>query len=158
MTETVDMRFLADVLQTIPTLASWYKDEWCEWFADMPLAELEADFSTVAQRDRLPFALVALDPGAEPVGVCSVRAEVFAPYPYAGPWLRGLYVLPSHRGQGIAGELIRAAGKHAATLGVVKLYAATHSACGTFERAGWLGFDQAPQPPETLTIFARRFL
>lgn len=158
MTETVDVRLLADTPQTIPTLASWYKDEWCEWFADMPLTELEADFSTAAQRDRLPFALVAFDAAAEPVGVCSVRADVFAPYPHAGPWLRGLYVLPSHRGQGIAGELIRAAGEHAASLGVGKLYAATHSACGTFERAGWLGFDQVPQPPETLTIFAARLI
>ena len=46
--------------------------------------------------------------------------------------------------------------EHAARLQIAKLYAATHSAVSTFERAGWLGFDQVQHEGQTLTIFAKR--
>ena len=72
------------------------------------------------------------------------------------PWLRGLYVHAPYRGRGVAGELVRSACEHAARLRIAKLYAATHSAVSTFERAGWLGFDQAAHDGQTLTIFAKR--
>jgi N-acetylglutamate synthase-like GNAT family acetyltransferase len=65
-------------------------------------------------------------------------------------------VHPPYRGQGAAGELIRAACDHAARLQIDKLYAATHSAVSTFERAGWLGFDQVMHEGQMLTIFAKR--
>lgn len=156
MIETVNVRLLADVPQVIPTLAEWYKQEWPAWFADMPLAQIEADFQRVANRDCLPFAVVALDHETKPIGVCSIRDEDFAPYPDAGPWLKGLYVVPAQRSLGIAGELIRAAAKHAGSLGVIKAYAATHAAIGTFEHAGWLGFDQVRHEQQMLTVFAKR--
>ena len=34
--------------------------------------------------------------------------------------------------------------------------AATHGAVGTFERAGWLGFDRVVHEQQTLTIFATK--
>jgi hypothetical protein len=46
-------------------------------------------------------------------------------------------------------------GRHAATSGIIKLYAATHTAVTLFERSGWLGFDQAQHEGTTLTIFAK---
>ena len=46
--------------------------------------------------------------------------------------------------------------ERAQRLQITKLYAATHSAISTFERAGWLGFDQVLHERETLTIFAKR--
>lgn len=156
MAELAEIRLLADALETIPTLAQWYKNQWATWFADTTLIDIEADFTAAAQRDTLPFAVVALDKATEPIGVCSIRNEPFDPYPDAGPWLRGLYVHPSHRGQGIAGEMIEFASQRAKAIGVAKIYAATHSAIGTFERAGWLGFDQVRHEHQTLTIFAKR--
>jgi GNAT superfamily N-acetyltransferase len=156
MSEVATTRLLADMPGVIPTLAIWYKAEWADWFANTSLDEIEADFHTVATRDKLPFAAVALDKDMQPLGVCSVRDESFEPYPDAGPWLRGLYVHTPHRGSGIAGQLIEAAARHAAQLQVMKLYAATHTAIGTFERAGWLGFDQVLHQKQMLTIFATR--
>jgi GNAT superfamily N-acetyltransferase len=149
-------RLLAEVPEVNPTIANWYKTEWASWFADMPLAEVEADFVSIANADKLPLGIIALDSTAQPVGVCSLRADPFEPYPYAGPWLRGLYVHGPQRGSGIAGELIRAAEHHASRLGIPKLFAATHNAIGCFERAGWLGFDQVQHEQQTLTIFAKR--
>ena len=156
MTEITHIRLLSDAREAIPTLAQWYKDEWANWFASTTLIDIEADLLLLAQCDSLPFAVVAVDAAAQPIGVCSIRDEPFDPYPDAGPWLRGLYVRPSHRGQGVAGEMIKFASRHAKSIGVAKVYAATHSAIGTFERAGWLGFDQVFHEQQTLTIFAKR--
>lgn len=156
MTEFGGVRLLAENPEIIPTLADWYKNEWPDWFADTPLAEIESDFRDVANRDRLPLALAAFDNATRLLGVCSIRDHPFDAYPHAGPWLRGLYVHQPYRGQGVADKLIRAACEHAARLQIAKLYAATHSAVSTFERAGWLGFDQVQHEGQTLTIFAKR--
>ena len=156
MTERASVRLLADVPDVIATLAMWYKQEWAAWFSTMTLVEIEADFRSVANRDRLPIALVAFDAASQVLGVCSIRDDPFEPYPHASPWLRGLYVHAPFRGRGVAGDLIAAACEHAARLQIPKLYAATHTAVSTFERAGWLGFDQVLHQGETLTIFANR--
>lgn len=147
---------LADAPEVISTLAVWYKAEWLDWFAETSLEDIEADFRSASNRDCLPMALVAFDPDTAPMGVCSVRDHPFEPYPHVGPWLRGLYVDTPFRGEGVAGDLIRAAAEHAARLQIGKLYASTHSAISTFERAGWLGFDQVRHDGEMLTIFATR--
>ena len=156
MTERASVRLLADAPEVIATLARWYKKEWAAWFKDTPLTEIEADFRNVANRDRLPIALVAFDRASQPLGVCSIRDDPFQSYRHVSPWLRGLYVHAPYRGAGVAEQLIAAACEHAARLQIGKIYAATHSAVGTFERAGWLGFDQVLHEGETLTVFAKR--
>ena len=150
------IRLLADVPEVIPTIAGWYQEEWTDWFADTPIDEIEADLVSTANSDKLPLAVAAFDSAGSVVGFCSLRDDPFEPYPHAAPWLRGLYVHGPHRGNGVAGELIRAAELHASRLGVPKLYAATGTAVRTFERAGWLGFDQVLHDQQMLTIFAKR--
>lgn len=151
-----ETRLLADAAEVIPTIAKWYKAEWSDWFAEIPRDEIEADFAEIANTNHLPLGIVLFNSASKIAGVCSLRADQFGPYPHAGPWLRGLYVDSQQRGQGLAGELIHAAERHAARLNIPKLYAATHGAIGTFERAGWLGFDQILHEQQTLTIFAKR--
>ncbi len=120
MTEFGGVRLLAENPEIIPTLADWYKNEWPDWFADTPLAEIESDFRDVANRDQLPLALAAFDNATRLLGVCSIRDHPFEAYPHGGPWLRGLYVHHPYRGQGVAEKLIRAACEHAARLQIAK--------------------------------------
>lgn len=156
MSDLARVALLADVPEVIPTLATWYKAQWASWFAGIATEEIEADFRLIVRRDQLPLGLVAFDAAGQATGVCSIRSDAFEPYPDAGPWLRGLYVTPEQRGKGIAGQLIKAAELTAAQLSISKLYAATHSAAGTFERTGWLGFDQVSHEGQKLIIFAKR--
>ena len=156
MIEPIRVQLIADTPDVIPILANWYKGAWPDWFIDTPLAEIENEFRSVANRDHLPLALAAYDGTSQLLGACSIRDDPFASYPSAGPWLRGLYVHPPFRGQGIAGAMIRAAEQYASLLCISRLYASTHSAIGTFERAGWLGFDQVMHDGQKLTIFAKR--
>jgi GNAT superfamily N-acetyltransferase len=101
MSEVIDVRLLSDAPHVIPTVAQWYKNEWANWFRDTPLAEIEHDFHDLSNREGAPFALVAFS-GTQPVGICSVRDETFAPYPHVRPWLRGLLVQAPFRGRGVA--------------------------------------------------------
>ena len=88
----VDVRLLAEVPEVIPAIAGWYRAEWSDWFGDTSLDEIEADFASIANKDRLPLGRVAFGSSVDVMGVCALRDEPFDPYPRVGPWLRGLYV------------------------------------------------------------------
>jgi RimJ/RimL family protein N-acetyltransferase len=53
------------------------------------------------------------------------------------PELGGLYVVESHRGHGIATELVRAGMKVALEQGYETVFATTLAAAGILERLGW---------------------
>lgn len=47
--------FLADHLDTIPTLAIWFRNQWPDYFADWSQAEMEQDFlADIAKMASLP--------------------------------------------------------------------------------------------------------
>lgn len=50
----ITIGFLADYIDTIPTLAKWFRDQWPDYYADVTPEELEQDFLSDAFRDRLP--------------------------------------------------------------------------------------------------------
>ena len=57
----ITIRFLADHLDTIPTLAKWFRAQWPDYHAAMSEEEMEQDFLEDASRDRLPIRLVAFE-------------------------------------------------------------------------------------------------
>ena len=128
--------FLADYLDTIPTLAIWFRDQWPEYHADMSQVELEQDFLEDASRDRLPIRLVAFESN-ELAGTIILRNNGSETLPEFQPELGGLYVVESHRGHGIATELVQAGMKVALDQGYERVYATTVAAAGILERLGW---------------------
>jgi hypothetical protein len=55
----ITIRFLADHLDTVPTLAKWFRAQWPDYHAATSQEEMEQDFLEDASRDRLPIRLVA---------------------------------------------------------------------------------------------------
>lgn len=132
----ITIAFLADYLDTIPTLAIWFREQWPDYFAKWSQAELEADFLEDASRDRLPIRLLAFE-SAELAGTIILREmgnEALAEFQ---PELGGLYVVGSQRGQGIGSELVRAGMEVAREQGFERVYATTTAAAGILERLGW---------------------
>lgn len=127
--------FLADYLDTIPTLAKWFRDQWPDYYADISPEELEQDFLSAAARDRLPARLLAFE-SSKLVGTIVLREQPKA-LPEFQPELGGLYVVASHRGHGIATALVRAGMKLALDQGYETVYATTVVAAGILERLGW---------------------
>ena len=131
----ITIGFLADYLDTIPTLAKWFRDQWPDYHADMSQAEMEQDFLEDASRNRLPSRLVAFESN-ELVGTIVLREQIETLLEFQ-PELGGLYVIESHRGHGIATELIRAGMKLALDQGYETVFATTVVAAGILERLGW---------------------
>lgn len=131
----ITIGFLADYLDTIPTLASWFRDQWPDYYADWSQAEMEQDFLEDASRDRLPSRLVAFE-SSELVGTIVLREQTEA-LPEFQPELGGLYVVESHRNHGIATELVRAGMQVAREQGHETVLATTVAAAGILERLGW---------------------
>jgi len=132
----ISIGFLADYPDTIPTLASWFRDQWPDYYADMSQEQLEQDFLEDASRNRLPSRLVAFESN-ELVGTIVLREQGTETLPDLQPELGGLYVIEAHRGHGIATELVRAGMKLALDQGYDAVYATTVVAAGILERLGW---------------------
>jgi RimJ/RimL family protein N-acetyltransferase len=132
----ITIGFLADYLDTIPTLAKWFRDQWPEYHADMSQEEMEQDFLEDASRDRLPIRLVAFESN-ELAGTIILRENGTETLPEFQPELGGLYVVESHRNHGIATELIRAGMQVAREQGYNTVFATTLAAAGILERSGW---------------------
>jgi GNAT superfamily N-acetyltransferase len=132
----ITIGFLADHPGTVPTLAKWFRDQWPDYYADMSQEQLEQDFLEDTSRDRLPSRLVAFESN-ELVGTIVLREQGSETLPEFQPELGGLYVLESHRGRGIASELVHAGMKVALDQGYETVFATTVVAAGILERLGW---------------------
>ena len=132
----ITIRFLADHLDTIPTLAKWFRAQWPDYHAAMSQDEMEQDFLEDASRDRLPIRLVAFE-SSELAGTIILRENGTEMLPEFQPELGGLYVVESHRNHGIATELVRAGMQVAREQGYNTVFATTVAAAGILKRLGW---------------------
>ncbi|MBC7878168.1 MAG: GNAT family N-acetyltransferase [Anaerolineales bacterium] len=132
----ITIGFLADYPNTIPTLAKWFGDQWPDYYANRSQSEMEQDFLEDTSRDRLPSRLVAFESSAL-AGTIILRENGTEMLSEFQPELGGLYVVESHRGHGIATELVRAGMQLARNQGYKTVFATTVAAAGIFERLRW---------------------
>jgi predicted N-acetyltransferase YhbS len=132
----ITIGFLADYPDTIPTLAKWFRDQWPDYYANQSQEEVERDFLEDVSRNSLPCRLVAFESN-ELAGTIVLREGGTEMLPEFQPELGGLYVVASHRVNGIATELVRAGMKVARDQGYETIFATTVTAAGILERLGW---------------------
>ena len=132
----ITIGFLADYPDTIPLLAKWFRSQWSDYYANWSQTEIEPGFLLDASRNRLPSRLVAFVAN-ELVGTIVLREHGNESLPASQPELGGLYVVESHRGQGIGTELVRAGMKLALDQGYETVYSTTVQAADILERLGW---------------------
>jgi len=148
---TID--FLANHLDTIPTLTKWFRDQWSDYFADWSDEDMMKDFLEDISRNNLPSRLVAFDAN-ELVGTIVLReseTEVFSEYQ---PELGGLYVMESYRGHGIGTELVRAGMKLAQSQGYSAVSATTVKAAGILENLGWKFIKTVQYPDGEVSLYS----
>lgn len=132
----ITIGFLADYPNAIPTLVTWFRHQWPDYYVNWSQAQMEQDFLEDASRDRLPIRLVAFE-SSELVGTIVLRENGTETEQEFQPELGGLYVVESHRGHGIATELVRAGMKVAVDRGYQTVFATTVVAAGILESLGW---------------------
>ena len=132
----MNIEYLADQQDVIPTLARWTYDEWSYLHPERTLAEVEQLTAAGINRDRLPILLVAMDAG-KAIGMVALQENDFKDRLNLGPWLAGLYVEKSHRKMGVGTSLVHEAEKLAAQLGAGALYLVTDKAIAFYASLGW---------------------
>ncbi len=132
----IEIAFLMDCPETIPTLTQWFLAQWPEYYAQRTLSDIAQDFHAEANRNGLPIRLVAFV-DSELVGTICLRSQATWTLPHYRPGLGGLFVAERHRGQGIGTELVNAGMKVAQEKGYKRVYATTVAARGILENLGW---------------------
>jgi GNAT superfamily N-acetyltransferase/predicted DNA-binding protein (MmcQ/YjbR family) len=107
-----------------------------------------------AGRDQLPIALVAHD-GDELWGTASLTAADLEERPDLTPWLAGVYVVPSHRGRGLGGVLVRAVEDLARDRGFTRLHLITAGQESFYAALGWRTLEQRTHLGEAVTVMMR---
>jgi GNAT superfamily N-acetyltransferase len=135
---------LSNYPEAVPTVAKWQFSEWGHTDPGGSLEAWTAGMARQASADGIPGTLVAVK-GQAPVGVvCLVEQDMPGYEPAAGltPWIKGLYVIPLARRQGVGGTLMRRCAAWAAALGHRDLYLYTERDSGAqalYERLSWRG-------------------
>ena len=104
----------------------------------------------------LPLSLVAMEK-AELLGAVSLISEDLPGFEPWNPWLASLFVLPQHRGRGVAAFLVREAEKMLRQNGIRTAYLFTESAQGLFFKLGWQPVEETFCHGHPVTIFKKEF-
>jgi GNAT superfamily N-acetyltransferase len=126
----------------VATVAEWHFREWGHTDPGGSLEEWTAGLARQAGANEVPGTLIALADGVPVAVVCLVAQDMPGYRPAAGltPWIKGLYVVPSARRQGVGSLLVRRCEAWAAFLGHQALYLYTECGSGAqalYERLSW---------------------
>jgi predicted N-acetyltransferase YhbS len=147
----MEIGYLADRPQFIPTLARWFFDESPDYFKGKTWRDAAAFLEPRLNRDRIPLALVAFE-GDKVMGTVSLAEESLPTHSHLTPWLAGLHVVEEFRHQGIATALVEALVKEAKRLRVETLYIGISRAEDFYFERGWQLVERIDFRGRTVTI------
>ena len=132
----------------VAPLCEAFARQWPAWCASVSRERLEACFAS-APDGGLPIVFVAHEDGAA-LGTVALRPW-FAEEPMAeSPWVRGLLVLPEHRGGVVFRALESAVESHARHAGFAYLHAGTNAIERLLARRGWTVFRRVVHDGEPM--------
>ena len=133
----MQLTLLADRPQAAQQVAGWYFETWGR---HVPGVTLESELEKVRgyMGRETPLLVLALDDD-EVVGCAAFKIREMPQFPDFEHWLGGVFVDPSQRGRGVAGELVLDVLRRARRAGVEQLYLQTEDLTGGLY--GRLGFE-----------------
>jgi GNAT superfamily N-acetyltransferase len=148
----IEIAYLADHPEVIPTLAEWFCAQWPAYYAERTPADIAQDFYSEANRTGIPIRLVAFADG-ELAGTITLREQAFWDLPEYRPGLGGLFVVEQHRGRGIGSELVKAGMQVAREQGYTRVFTTTATANGILERLRWQRVRAVSHGDEQLMLY-----
>lgn len=145
---------LADQRDCVPTVAGWLHEAFGHLDPGKTMQDRRQALLGSLQRAALPIRLVARESDGAAVGCASVVTRTLTHGPL-GPWLSAVYVVPEHRGRGIASALVDRAVEECTRLGVAELFLFTPRHESLYARLGWAVLDRA-QIQGTPVVVMRR--
>lgn len=134
---------IADHLDLMDTLAQWHEKQWgAEWAEQVRQSTC---------RECVPTIYIALNDN-ELLGSAMLVARDMTTRTDLTPWLGGVYVKPSCRGQGIATALVSHAMGQARLMNIPQLWLYTPASRKLYERLGWQFVMESDYLGEQVTI------
>ncbi len=133
---------LVDAVETIPTLARLFIEEWEPYYGPDGPADAANDLKECCNREVLPVAFVALDDDGTVVGTAALKSESAGAELGVGPWLAALLVPHEHRNKGVGTALVGAIENEARRLGFESIFASTDAAASIIKRRGWTELEE----------------
>jgi predicted N-acetyltransferase YhbS len=121
----------------VATIAEWHWREWGHADPEGSLAAWTAALHTRLNVETIPAAFVALDRSNEPTGTIVLVESDMSTHPELGPWIAGLFVIPSHRRRGLGSALMKHATDAATQMGHPDLFLHTSTATCLYLQLGW---------------------
>jgi GNAT superfamily N-acetyltransferase len=151
----VQIEFLADRPEFVPTLAAWHFREWAYLRPGDSVANRIRLLRERSGRRELPITFVASS-GAELLGSAMLIHHEMDTRPQYTPWLAGVFVAPAHRGRGVGRALTQRVVSEAAVHGFLTLYLFTPSAEAFFSHLGWSIVERTRYRNADVTIMLRQ--
>lgn len=152
----MDIAYLADHPQHIPTVATWQYTEWGHLNAgDSVAARIERLYQHTG-RPGIPTTLIALENDTV-LGSVGLVVNDLRTHPDLTPFLASVYVAPEHRRRGVASTLVRQAMAVVQQLGIPICYLITPDQQNLYARLGWLPQAEIEYRGELVTLMAAIF-
>jgi GNAT superfamily N-acetyltransferase len=129
--------YLADHPEFIPTLARWHHQEWAYLRPGDSLEARTARLRKCCGHCEIPTVVIAFTVGTL-LGSAMLIAHDMDTRMELSPWLAGVFVAPGRRCRGIGASLVQRVIHDATVLGVERLYLYTPNADQFYSRRGWL--------------------
>lgn len=129
--------YLADHPDFIPTLAHWHYREWAYLRPDESLESRTTRLRNSCGHRAIPTVIIAFT-GETLLGSAALIAHDMETRMNLSPWLAGVFVSPEQRRRGIGSALVQRVIEEATGLGVQRLYLYSPSAQKFYARLGWL--------------------
>ena len=145
--------YLADRKDFIPTLAQWHYNEWAYL---RPGDSVEARITRLqgcCGRREIPTVVIAFTESTLLGSVMLVSHDMNSRMELS-PWLAGVFVAPEHRRSGIGTALVQQAIDEATALGVERLYLYTPNAEHFYSRLGWSLVEHARYRGANVAVMA----
>jgi predicted N-acetyltransferase YhbS len=134
--------YLADHQEFIPTLTHWHHHEWAYLRPGDSVEARMARLRDCCGHHEILTVIIAFT-GGTLVGSAMLIAHDMDTRMELSPWLAGVFVAPERRCLGIAAALVRRVIDEATALGVRRLYLYTPGTEQFYSRLGWLLVERA---------------
>jgi GNAT superfamily N-acetyltransferase len=132
---------LGDHLSYVGELAKLHHKEWAHLSAELTLNDREKLLLQCCREAGIPFGFIALD-GKKLSGSAFLVEHDMSTRRDLSPWLAGVYVKETYRGQGIASELVHRVEMTAIAYNVQTMYLYTQFASALYKKLGWSSVER----------------
>jgi len=153
----MDITYLAEHKEAIPTLAQWFYQEWGYLHTGWTVHDVERLIGERTNTAKIPVALVAVQ-GRDLLGTVCLKTHDMNTRTDLTPWLAGLYVAESWRRKGVGAALVSAIEKQAQAFQLETLYLYTPESEGFYSRLAWRVNERTEYYGYPVTIMEKKII